>query len=370
MYFARPQVQDLLRSPRIAKEFLRLPRAHSRCILNRLVPVQRAVWRDFVHPPTLQDVYHARQIVYRYLAPTPLIRSAAMSEALGCEVYLKLETATPIGAFKVRGGLNLLAQLPEAERARGVITASTGNHGQSIAYAAKTFGVPAVIAAPRGANPDKVAAMRRLGAEVVLIGRDFDESREWAQQEAQLKGYRYVHPANEPLLVAGVGTASLEIMEALPDVDAILVPIGGGSGASSHCIVAKGLNPHVRVIGVQAEKAPALYLSWKAGRKVETPEAATWAEGVATRTPFDLTFDILRERIDDIVLVSEEEMRQGVIFLLEAAHQLAEAAGAAPAAAARKIGDTLRGQKVVLIVSGANITREQLTRVLTDPAGW
>ncbi|HEX7512070.1 MAG TPA: pyridoxal-phosphate dependent enzyme, partial [Candidatus Methylomirabilis sp.] len=224
--------------------------------------------------------------------------------------------------------------------------------------------------APEGANPDKVAAMRRLGADVVLTGRDFDESRVWAQEEARLKGYRYVHPANEPLLIAGVGTASLEIMEALPDVDAILVPIGGGSGASSHCLVAKRLSPKVKVIGVQAEKAPAMYLSWKSGRKVETPEAATWAEGVATRTPFDLPFEIIREHLDDIVLVSEEEMRQGVIFLLEAAHQLAEAAGAAPAAAARKIKDRLRGQKVVLIVSGANITRDQLNRVLTDPQAW
>ncbi|MCX5735961.1 MAG: threonine/serine dehydratase [candidate division NC10 bacterium] len=323
-----------------------------------------------MQPPTLQDVYRARQVVYRYMAPTPLIRSAAMSEALGCEIYLKLETVTPIGAFKVRGGLNFVAQLPEEERTQGVITASTGNHGQSIAYAAKTFGVRAVIAAPEGANPDKVAAMRRLGADVVLTGRDFDESRVWAQEEARLKGYRYVHPANEPLLIAGVGTASLEIMEALPDVDAVLVPIGGGSGASSHCLVAKRLSPKVKVIGVQAEKAPAMYLSWKAGRKVETPEAATWAEGVATRTPFDLPFEIIREHLDDIVLVSEEEMRQGVISLLEAAHQLAEAAGAAPAAAARKIQDRLRGQKVVLIVSGANITRDQLTRVLTDPQAW
>ena len=196
-----------------------------------------------MQPPTLQDVYRARQVVYRYLTPTPLIRSAAMSEALGCEIYLKLETATPVGAFKVRGGLNLLSQLPDAERERGVITASTGNHGQSIAYAAKTFGVRAIIAAPEGANPDKVAAMRRLGAEVVLTGRDFDEARGWAEEEARLKGLRYVHPSNEPLLIAGVATASLEILEALPDVDTILVPIGGGSGACGHCIVAKHLNP-------------------------------------------------------------------------------------------------------------------------------
>ncbi len=323
-----------------------------------------------MQPPTLQDVYRARQVINRYLNPTPLVRSAAMSEVLGCDVYLKLETVQPIGAFKVRGGINLIAQLTEEERGRGVITASTGNHGQSIAYAARAFGVKAIIAAPERANPDKVAAMRRLGAEVILRGRDFDEAREWVEEQARLEGYRYVHSANEPLLIAGVGTASLEIMEALPQVDVIIVPIGGGSGASSHCLVAKRIRPSVKVIGVQAEKAPALYLSWKAGRKIETPEAATWAEGLTTRVPFDLTFGIIREHIDEIILVSEEELRQGVRFLLETAHQLAEPAGAAPAAAARKLQDRLRGQTVVLIVSGCNITVDQLRRVLTDaPAG-
>ncbi len=323
-----------------------------------------------MQPPTLQDVYRARQIISRYLAPTPLVRSAAMSEVLGCDLYLKLETVLPIGAFKVRGGINLMSQLTEEERARGVITASTGNHGQSVAYAARTFGVKAIIGAPDGANPDKVAAMRRLGAEVILRGRDFDEAREWVEERARLEGYRYVHPANEPLLIAGVGTASLEIMEALPQVDVILVPIGGGSGISGHCLVAKRISPTVKIIGVQAEKAPSVYLSWKAGRKVPTPESATWAEGLMTRVPFDLTFGIIREHVDDIVLVSEEEMRQGVRFLLEAGHQLAEAAGAAPAAAARKLKERLRGQSVVLVVSGGNITLDQLRRVLTDPQSW
>ncbi len=323
-----------------------------------------------MHPPTLQDVYRARQLISRYLAPTPLVRSAAISEVLECEAYLKLETAQPIGVFKARGAINLMSQLPEDEKAHGVITASTGNHGQSIAYAAHAFGVKAIIAAPEGANPDKVAAMRRLGAEVILRGRDFDEAREWVEEQVGLEGYRYIHPANEPLIIAGVGTASLEIMEALPQVDVILVPIGGGSGASSHCLVAKRISPRVKVIGVQAEKAPSVYLSWKAGRKVETPDSATWAEGLMTRVPFDLPFGIIREHIDEIVLVSEEELRQGVLFLLEAAHQLAEPAGAAAAAAARKLKDRLRGQTVVLIVSGGNITLDQLRRVLTDPRPW
>ena len=320
-----------------------------------------------MQPPTLQDVYRARQVISRYLSPTPLVYSAAMSEVLACELYLKLESAQPIGAFKIRGGINLVSSLTEDERGRGVITASTGNHGQSIAYAAKLFGVKAIVAAPQGANPDKAAAMRRLGAEVVLTGRDFDEAREWAEEQARLKGYRYVHPGNEPLLIAGVATVSLEVMEALPQVDVILVPIGGGSGACGHCLVAKQISPQVKVIGVQAEKAPSVYLSWKAGRKIETPESATWAEGLMTRVPFDLTFEILREHIDEIVLVSEDEMRQGVRFLLEAAHQLAEAAGAAPAAAARKLKDRLRGKTVVLVVSGCNITMDQLRWVLADP---
>jgi threonine dehydratase len=202
--------------------------------------------------------------------------------------------------------------------------------------------------------------MRRLGADVVLGGRDFDEARQWAEREAACRGYRYVHPANEPLLVAGVATVSLEVLEALPDVDVILVPIGGGSGASGHCLVAKALRPDVRVIGVQAEGAPSVYLSWKAGRAVETPAAATWAEGLATRTPFELTLGILQKHIDDIVLVSEEDMRHAVRFLLETQRQVAEAAGAASVAALRLLADRVRGRKVVCIVSGGNITMAQL----------
>ncbi len=314
--------------------------------------------------PTLQDVYQARRTILRHLAPTPLLRAAAMSDVLGCDLHLKLETVQPTGAFKVRGGINLLAHLPEAERARGVITASTGNHGQSIAYAARAFGVPAVIAAPLGANPDKVAAMERLGARVVLRGRDFDEARLWAEEEARRGGARYVHPANEPLLVAGVATMALEILEALPDLEAVIAPVGGGSGASGQCLVMKSLQPRVQVIGVQAERAPAVYLSWKAGRKVETPEAATWAEGLATRTPFELTLGILQKLLDDMLLVSEEELRDAVRFLLQTEHQVAEAAGAAPIAAARRLAPRLRGRRVVCVVSGGHLTLEQLRWVL------
>jgi len=317
--------------------------------------------------PNLDDVYRARQVIAPYLRPTPLVRSDALSELLGCQAYLKCENVQPIGVFKVRGGINLVSSLSDEERRRGVITASTGNHGQSIAYAARLFGVPAVIAAPKNCNPYKRRAMERLGARVTLVGKDFDESRLWAEEEAARQGYRDVHAANEPLLIAGVGTMSLEIMEELPEVDVIINPLGGGSGCSSHCIVAKGIKPDVEVIGVQAERAPAVYLSWKAGELRETESSDTFAEGLATRVAFALPFSIIRDRIDDIMLVSEEEMRQAIVTLLDKAHMLAEPAGAASLAAALKAKGRLRGKKVVLVLTGANITLEQLRAVLGQP---
>ena len=316
--------------------------------------------------PTLDDVYRARRVIAPYLRATPLVRSEPLSELLGCQAYLKCENVQPIGSFKVRGGINLLSSLSEEERRRGVITASTGNHGQSIAYAARLFGAPAVIAAPENCNPYKRQAMERMGARVTLVGKDFDESRLWAEEEAKRQGYRYVHPANEPLIIAGVGTMSLEIMEELPEVDVIINPIGGGSGCSGHCIVAKGIKPGIEVIGVQAERAPAVYLSWKAGELQQTESSNTFAEGIATRVAFALTFSIIKERIDDIVLVSEYEMRGAIVTLLERAHMLAEPAGAAPLAAALKMSERLRDKTVVLALTGANITLAQLRAALME----
>jgi len=314
--------------------------------------------------PTISDVFRARTVVKRHLRPTPLIRPAALDKALGCETYLKCENLQPIGAFKIRGGLNLISRLTREERANGVITASTGNHGQSIAYSARAFGVPAIIGAPEGANPYKVEAMRNLGAKVILHGKDFDEVRVLVEEMAGERGYRYVHSMNEPLLIAGVATAYLEIIEEAPDLDYIIVPVGGGSGACGACIVAKSLNPGIKVIGAQAERAPAVYRSWKEGRLVETGYPDTFAEGLATRVAFELPFSILRKYLDDMVLVSEEEIEQAVVLLLETAHQLAEGAGAAATAAARKISGRIAGKRVALMLSGGNITVEQLRRVL------
>jgi threonine dehydratase len=318
---------------------------------------------------TIKDVYEARRIVRKHLPRTPLLRSKTLSKRLGFEAYVKCENLQPIGAFKVRGGVNLISRLSESERLRGVITASTGNHGLSIAYAASLLGVKAVIGVPEHANPYKVEAIKDLGAIVEFHGTDFDAARLWAEQEAKKKGYKYVHPANEPLLIAGVGTLYLEIMEDLPDIQTIITPIGGGSGAAAACIVAKSINPTVEVIGVQAEKAPAVYLSWKHKRMIETQSAETFAEGLATRVPFKLTLDILNKMIDDIILVSEEQIKRAIITLLEITHQLAEGAGAASTAAAFKIKDKLQKRKVALVLTGGNLTLNTLQNIFNELKG-
>src|SRR5215470_11285708 len=193
--------------------------------------------------PDLAEVLAARQRIAPYLPPTPLHRYPALDAVAGTEVWVKHENYQPVGAFKVRGGLNLISQLSAGERERGVISASTGNHGQSVAYAASLFGVRAVICVPEQANPVKVESMRALGAEVIFHGRDFDEAREHCEKLAAERGYRYIHSANEPALIAGVATYTLEILEAQPDTEVIVVPVGGGSGLAGASIVAKAVRP-------------------------------------------------------------------------------------------------------------------------------
>ena len=313
--------------------------------------------------PNLEDVLVARRVIGRHLRKTPLIHYPGLSNMVGAQVYLKHENHNPTGAFKVRGGVNLISQLSDEEKARGVIGASTGNHGQSMAYASGLFGVRSIIVAPEGANPGKVESMRNLGAEVVFHGADFDEAREHAEALTAQYNYRYIHSANEPLLIAGVGTYTLEIIEDLPDVDVIIVQVAGGSGASGTAIVAKAINPGIQVIGVAAEKAPAVYLSWKERKHIEAG-METFAEGLATRVPFELTQSIMRDLLDDILLVSDEEIKAAIVVLLEKAHTLAEGAGAASMAAALKIRDRLQGKKVALVVSGGNLSMQHLREIL------
>ncbi len=309
--------------------------------------------------PTFQDILKARQVLGQYLPKTPLHNYAALDQLLGAEIRVKHENYQPIGVFKVRGGVNLVASLSTEEKAKGVITASTGNHGQSLAYAARLFEVNATIVVPEDANPVKVEAIESLGAAIVHHGRDFDDAKDHANQLAASKGYRYVSPGNEPQLIAGVGTYSLEIMEDFPEVEVIIVPIGAGSGASGVCLVAKAINPSVRVIAVQAEEAPSAYLTWKNRRPTEA-KMETAAEGLATRTPFMIPQKILWKHLDDFVLVSDDEMRNAVRIYFEKAKTLAELAGAAPLAAALKLKNGLRGKKVALVLSGGNISPEKL----------
>ena len=314
--------------------------------------------------PLMSDVYGARPRVYRVVRPTPLMRHPLLAAETGLDIFVKHENHNPTGAFKVRGGLNLVGQLSPDER-RGVITATTGNHGQSIALACQREGVPCTIVAPVGNNPEKNAAMRAFGAELIEFGRDFDEARERVEQLQREKGLRYVHSANEPALIAGVATYALEIFEELPDADVILVPIGGGSGACGCAIVRSALGSRARVVGVQAERADAFARSWHGRARVVGDKADTFAEGMATRVTFDLPFAILKKELDDIVTLSEDELAEGVRLALRATHNLAEGAGAAPLMAAMKLRDQLAGKKVACVMSGGNIDQATLKRVLT-----
>ena len=313
--------------------------------------------------PTLQQVYEARQRIAPYVVRTPLHRYLSLDDLIGGEVYVKHENHQRLGAFKARGGVNLMAQLSEDQRRRGVVSASTGNHGQSIAYAAGLFGAKAIIAVPEGANPGKVESIRSLGADVIFHGRVFEDAREHVERLAREEGYRYVHSVNEPMLIAGVATYALEIVEDLPDVEVIIVPVGGGSGACGACIVAKAMDPDIQVIGVQAERAPAAYLSWREGVVVEA-RMETAAEGLATRSGYELAQGILRDLLDDFVLVSEDEMNEAIVLHLEKTHNLMEHAGAASLAAALKIRERLAGKRVVLVASGGNISLDHLRAAL------
>jgi threonine dehydratase len=314
--------------------------------------------------PSLQDVIAARPRVYAHMQRSPLLRHPLLDAWIGGPVWIKHENHNPTGAFKVRGGFNLVAQLPENERRAGVIAASTGNHGQSLALACRTFAVPCRIVVPAGNNPEKNAAMRVFGAEVVEHGRDFDEAREFVEATAAREGRRYVHSANEPQLIAGVATCALEIFEELPDVDRIFVPIGGGSGACGCGLVRTALGSKAEIVGVQATRADAFTRSWRGAERVSLDRAETFAEGIATRTTYDLTFAILRQELNDVVTLEEDELREAVVAAIRFTHNLAEGAGAAALAAARKYG-VAEGTKVVCVMTGGNADARTLRSVFS-----
>ena len=319
--------------------------------------------------PTFADIVSARAAISGFLPKTPLVRLNKISELLDCDYYAKLENLQPTGAFKVRGGINLVRT--EASAGNGkpltLITASTGNHGQSIAYAGRLFGARVIIYAPtENVNESKMQAMRDLGAEVRLHGRDFDEARLEVERLARDGGYRYVHSANEPLLIAGVGTISAEIFEDLPDVDVIIAPAGGGSCASGACITAHELNPKVGVYAVQSDAAPALWHAYQSHTLDPYPTMRTAHEGLATRVPFELTNKILWKHLTDFLLVSDEEINESIRALAHNAKLIAEGAGAASLAGAFKLRQKLRGKKVVGILTGGNIPSDRFAKLIMN----
>ena len=299
-------------------------------------------------------------VVHRHLSRTPLYRYPLLSARLGFDAYVKHENHLPIGAFKVRGGVNLFANLTDKQRRQGVVTATRGNHGLSMAWSANTFGSRACIYVPKNNNRDKNALMGSLGGEVIEHGRDFDEAQLEAMARAENELMRYAHPANEPLLIAGVGTYAMEVAEDLPDADAIIVPIGGGSLISGTVLALRTLRPDIEIIGVQAERACALAKSIEAGSLQTVDNADTFADGMATRTAFELPFEIVKDQLDRIVLVTEDEMRDAVRTALEVTHNVAEGAAAAVYAAAEKLRSSMARKKVVLVHSGHNIDRDTL----------
>jgi threonine dehydratase len=318
--------------------------------------------------PTYADVLAALPVVRRYLKPTPLFEWQALSKLLGCRFFLKHENHTPTTAFKVRGGIYLASRLSDEQRRRGIICCTTGNHGQSLAYASRLFGVRCVVVVPAVNNPDKIAAMRSLGAEIVEHGRDYDEARGHCEQLRHQENLRYVHSANEPELIAGVGTLALEVFDEVPEPDVVLVPVGLGSGISGMATVAAARSPRTRVIGVQSELAPSMTLSWRAGKPVECETPRTFAEGMATRVPAEMTLGIMRRLVSDMVLVSDDELRRAIRLLLRVTHNLAEGAGAASTAAAWRLRDQLAGKTVVGVLSGGNLDLRELANILAMPA--
>jgi threonine dehydratase len=315
--------------------------------------------------PILRDVLAARPRIYASMRPSPLLRHPLLAPWCGADVWVKHENHNPTGAFKIRGGLNLVAQLNADERRRGVLSASTGNHGQSIALASQLHGVRCRIVTPVGSNPDKAAMMRAYGAEVVEHGRDFDEAREHVEAMAAAEGWRYVHSANEPHLIAGVATWALETFEAASDLDYVFVPIGGGSSAAGCCIVRTAVGSRAKIIGVQAERADAVARSWHGAERVSAERVDTFADGLATRVTFDLTFPILKAELDDLITLTEAELEAAVRAAIELTHNLAEGAGAAPLAAVKKYGARVAGKRVACVMSGGNIDGATLRRVLS-----
>jgi threonine dehydratase len=317
-------------------------------------------------PISFDDVLEARRRLAPHLSPTPLRRYPPLDEAAGSgmRLFVKHENHLPTNAFKARNALSVLTALTEEERRKGVVGATRGNHGQGLAWAGAVLGVRVTVCVPEGNNPEKNAAIRGFGAALVEHGRDYDESVAFADALVREKGMRLVHSTNDPLVVAGAATLTLEILDQEPSLDAIVYAVGGGSQAVGGMTVVRARAPHIRVYAVQAAGAPAIHDSWHAGRPLATERAETIADGLATRSTYATTFEALQSGLSGFVKVSDGEIAEAIRLLLSTTHNLAEGAGAAGLAGALKLRDALAGRKVGIVISGGNIDRETLRRVV------
>jgi len=318
-------------------------------------------------PVTIADVLEARERIRGTLAPTPLRRYAPLEEAVGygIRLFVKHENHQPTQAFKARNALAALTSLSEEEKRKGVVGASRGNHGQGLAWAGQMLGVPVAICVPRGNNPEKNEAMRGFGAELIEQGDDYDAAVQVADGLARERGMTLVHSTNHPQVIAGAGTLALEMLEQEPSLEVLVLSVGGGSQAVGAMTVARAMRPELRVFGVQAERAAAIHDSWHKGRPLTGYTANTFADGVATRAVYDLTFPALREGLAGFVKVSEGAIADAVRLLLRTTHNLAEGAGATGLAGLLALRETLAGKSVGICVSGGNIDQETLRRVIS-----
>jgi len=315
--------------------------------------------------PTLQDIIDARQILQSVIRKTPLEYSNTFSRLTNCKLYLKEESLQKTGAFKVRGAYVKINSLSTEQKKHGVIAASAGNHGQGVAYASNMQKIPCTIVMPANASPAKVSATRSYGADVVLHGVLYDQSWEKAQEIAKEQERTLLHAFDDPHVIAGNGTIGLELLEDLPDLDAVYLPIGGGGLAAGVATAIKSKKPSVKVIGVQSKAFPAMKMSIEKGRIVEAYDGSTIADGISVKHPGELTFQILKEYIDDIVTVSDNEIVKAMFLLMERAKLVVEPAGAAGLAYLMSNGNQFRGKKVVTILTGGNVDMYLLGQIVS-----
>lgn len=313
---------------------------------------------------TVDDVLQARKVIQPFLASTPLLNHPLLSALVGTDTFVKLENMQDIGAFKIRGAINLLASLSKAERQKGIVTATRGNYGLALARACAMYETHCTVFVPQENNPNKNAGIEALGAELIVQGHDFDAAWDASVRHARRNGALSIHPAKRPELVAGQGTVAVEMLEQSDGrLDVVFVPVGGGSLAAGTTTVFKAMSPATRVIAVQAENAPAFHHAWHTKQYAPMVAARTIADGLATRVPVRYTLSMMQQ-LDDFVLVSEEEICDAIRCYAETIHHLAEGGGAAGLAAALRMREELAGKRVGLILTGSNIDNATLLQAL------